>query len=410
MPIKKDLQELLHEKDRENKILKDISRAVSLSPNIDEILKRIIDVIDKITDCDSCFIYLIDQEKKELFLKASKIPRTKIMDTIRLKIGEGITGWVAKEKTPVAVKKDAYKDPRFKFFYSLPEDRYHAIISVPIINKGDVTGVINVMHKAPHDYKEDTISLLVFIADQIAGQVENARLYDEMKQRTKEIEAFAKISDTVVSNKYLDEILGFIVNITAEITGSKICSIMLLDDKKQELIIKSTQAVSKEYKNKSNIQVGHSIAGRVVSGKKPVAILDVKKEEAYMFPDIAKKEGLCSMLSVPMMVKDNVIGVVSSYTCQEQVFTERDINILQSIANQVAIVIENTKLMEETVTAKQALETRKLVERAKGILIERFGMKEDEAYKLIHKKSMNTRRTMKEVAEAVILSLDNEMK
>jgi len=229
-----------------------------------------------------------------------------------------------------------------------------------------------------------------------------------LREKEQEIAVLSQVSKIIVSGKYLEEILNLIVAVTAETMHSKICSIMLLNEKKQELIIKATQSLSEEYRNKPNIKVGQSISGKAVREKRPIAVLNVTKEPGYMFPQVAKKEGLCSMLSVPMAVKDRIIGVINVYTAEEHRFTEAEIDILQSIANQAAIAIENTQLMEQTLAAKEALEVRKLVERAKGILMSKFKMSEEEAYKTIHKKSMDTRKSMKEIAEAIILALDTK--
>jgi GAF domain-containing protein len=125
-----------------------------------------------------------------------------------------------------------------------------------------------------------------------------------------------------------------------------------------------------------------------------------------MFPDVARKEGFVSLLSVPMMIKDQGVGVINSYTTREHTFTKEEIDILQAVANQAAVAIENTNLSHEILAAKEALESRKLVERAKGILMRELGLSEDEAYRKIHKKSMDMRKTMKEVAEAIILAFD----
>ncbi|PIZ13831.1 MAG: histidine kinase [Elusimicrobia bacterium CG_4_10_14_0_8_um_filter_37_32] len=217
-----------------------------------------------------------------------------------------------------------------------------------------------------------------------------------------------QISRTIVSGKYLEEILNLIVNVTAEMMGSRICSIMLLDEIKQELMIKSTQSLSDEYRTKPNIKVGQSISGKAVQDKKPIVVTDVTKEPGYMYPQIARKEGLCLLLSVPMIVKERVIGVINSYTLKEHQFSEEEIAVLESIANQAAVAIENAKLMEETLASREALEARKLIERAKGILMKKYRMTEEEAYKSIHRKSMDSRKPMKEVAEAIILTLDTK--
>jgi GAF domain-containing protein len=142
----------------------------------------------------------------------------------------------------------------------------------------------------------------------------------------------------------------------------------------------------------------------VVLEKRPITVLDVKTESGYMYPDVARNEGIVSLLSVPMMLKDRAIGVINSYTRSEHQFRQEEISILQAVANQAAVAIENTHLSEEILTAKEALESRKVIERAKGILMKELGVSEDEAYKKIHKKSMDLRKTMKEIADAIILS------
>jgi AmiR/NasT family two-component response regulator len=107
-----------------------------------------------------------------------------------------------------------------------------------------------------------------------------------------------------------------------------------------------------------------------------------------------------------MLIKDRVIGVINSYTRSEHRFKKEEIDILQAVANQAAVAIENTNLSQEILSAKEALESRKIIERAKGILMRELSVSEDEAYKKIHKKSMDMRKTMKEVAEAIILASD----
>lgn len=236
--------------------------------------------------------------------------------------------------------------------------------------------------------------------------VEISVLKQIIKEKDKEIETLTEISQSIVSGRYLQDVLNIVVSLTAEMMGSKICSIMVLEKNQQELRIIATQSLSQEYTKKGNVKVGQSISGKVVLEKKPITVLDVTAEESYAFKDIARKEGLVSMLAVPMMLKGRVLGVLNIYTAEKHVFTGSEIKILQTVANQAAIGIENEKLTEETLLAKDALETRKLIDRAKGIMMHKFKMSEDTAYKTIHKKSMDTRKSMKEVAEAIILAME----
>lgn len=220
----------------------------------------------------------------------------------------------------------------------------------------------------------------------------------------KELEVLGKVSSTIASDMFLDDILKIIVAMTAELMGSKICSLMLLNEKGNELKLIATQSLSKEYINKPNVKVGQSISGRAVSERKLITVLDVKKDPVYSFPLFAKKEGLVSMMAVPLMINNKVIGVFNSYTSKPHKFTEREKKLVSAVANQAAMAIYNRELNDENKVLEKKLAERKTVEKAKGLIMRREGMSEEEAYKHIQRKSMDQRKTMNEVAENIILS------
>ena len=229
--------------------------------------------------------------------------------------------------------------------------------------------------------------------------------YDDHKSKNlKRFELLYEVSRAIASNRYLEEILLLVVGMTADLMGSKICSLMLLDEKKQELVIKATQSLSEHYRTKPPIKVGESVCGRAVQKKIPITVRDVMSESDYNYPDIAKMEGLRSLVSVPMMIKSRVIGVLNCYTISEHEFSEEEIRLLTGVANQAAVAIENTNLLAEKIAAVEALETRKRVERAKGILMKRHSIGETEAYRMLQKQSMDKSHSLKEIAEAIILS------
>lgn len=229
-----------------------------------------------------------------------------------------------------------------------------------------------------------------------------------MSPLTKQIAALSEISKAITSDLYLEDILKLIVSVTAQSMGSKVCSLMLLDEKSQGLVIRATQSISEAYNKKPPLKVGEGIAGKVMLTKKPITIYDVKEEKEYKYKDIAKKEGLVSLLCVPLIVKNKTIGVINLYTHQPHKFTNSEISILLAIANQAAMVIENTELMVKTKIIQEELEARKLLERAKGILMKEQNLSEDEAYRLMQKHSMDSRKSMRQIAEAIILA--SEMK
>ena len=404
MPSVAHLQQALREKTREADVLHRISASISNQLDLEAILKHIVEVVVEVTKADACLLYLLSDSQDELILRASKNPHPKLIGRITIGLGEGITGWVAQERTRVVIQSNANDDPRFKFFHNLPEDRYQAFVSVPIMAKKEVVGVINVQHKRPKRYQADEMALLSTIANQVGGAIENARLYDQMQRKALQVETLSQVSETVASNRLIKDVLELLVTMTAQMMNSKICSIMLLDEASGELRIAATQSLSEQYRRKPNLKVGQSIIGRAVKDRRPIIVLDVSTERDYMYPDMAKKEGLCSLLSVPMMVREKALGVINSYTSAPHVFTGEEIKLLQAIANQAAIAIEHTTLIEKSHEMQEALAVRKIMERAKGYLMRSKKLTEEEAFKLIQRQSMDFRKSMREIAEAVLLA------
>ena len=224
----------------------------------------------------------------------------------------------------------------------------------------------------------------------------------------KQIEALKEISTAISSDRYIEDVLRLIVTVTANVMDSKVCSLWLIDEKGDCLKVRATQTMNKEYLKERSLKLGEGVVGYVSQQNKPANILDVLKEPRYKEKELAKKMGLRSMLSVPMRVKDRVIGVINIYKSYLHEFTKTELDLLTTVANQAAICIENTELMVRSKVIQEELETRKLVERAKGLLMREHGMLEDEAFSRIRKKSMDTRRSMRDIAEAIILA--HEMK
>ena len=162
------------------------SRMAAADP-LHEVLGRIVDFVSSVVKCDSCFVYVL--ESKELVLRASKNPHPEIVDRLKMRVGEGITGWVAEHLTPVAVAAHAFKDPRFQYFNELPEDRYEAFLSVPIISRNKLVGVINVQHRQTHTYTQGEIQLISTIGFLVGSEVERARLEEENSQLSEELES-----------------------------------------------------------------------------------------------------------------------------------------------------------------------------------------------------------------------------
>jgi len=229
-----------------------------------------------------------------------------------------------------------------------------------------------------------------------------------MAQRTASgLEALSKISKAISSDLYLEDLLKLIVSVTAQALGSNLCSLMLLNDEGR-LVIRATQTVSENYMKKPPIKLGEGISGKVAAQNRPLAVYDLQKDKDYKYKEIAQSEGIVSLLCVPL--KGKVIGVLNLYTSAPHKFTKSETHVLSSVAAQAALVIQNTELMVKTKIIQEELETRKITERAKGILMRERKLDEAEAYRLLQKYSMDHRKSMREVAEALILTHDMKSK
>jgi signal transduction protein with GAF and PtsI domain len=183
-PAKKErLTRLAINKSQELSILHKIIETISYNLDLKEVLSRIVKIVSAVTKADSCFLYLVDGSA--LILRASLNPKPLEIGNVKLKLTEGITGWVASNKKTCAIAKEAYRDKRFKFINSLPEDRFEGFLSVPIIFRDKVLGVINVQHSKPKKYSDDEIKLFELVAKVTGGAIENASLFSE-KEALKE--------------------------------------------------------------------------------------------------------------------------------------------------------------------------------------------------------------------------------
>jgi signal transduction protein with GAF and PtsI domain len=176
-------------------LLHRISSIVSSEVSLDEMLGEIIGLTVQVTACDACLVYLLERESGEIVLRASQVPHVADFGNIRMKMGEGVTGWVAEHKSVVALESNAKSDRRFKRFQALVEDTYEAFLSVPLIASGDIIGVINVHHRQSHKHTSEEVGLLTFIGEQMGGAIsksvlseENARLLEETQEMKRQLE------------------------------------------------------------------------------------------------------------------------------------------------------------------------------------------------------------------------------
>jgi uroporphyrinogen-III synthase len=168
-------------------VLHEIGSRIAAADPLHAVLTRVVQFVSTTVPCDSCFIYVLEED--DLVLRASKTPHPDVVDRLKLRVGQGITGWVAEHRQPVAVGKHAFQDPRFQTFNELPEDKYEAFLSVPVLSRGKLVGVINLQHRQPHSHSRREMQLISMIGFLVGAEIEMARLESENTQLSERLEA-----------------------------------------------------------------------------------------------------------------------------------------------------------------------------------------------------------------------------
>ena len=167
-------------------LLLELGSQMASADALHEVLAGVVDFASALVKCDSCLIYVLEND--DLVLRASKNPHPEVVDRLKLQVGQGITGWVAEHREPVAVSKSAAQDPRFRFFHELPEDTYEAFLSVPLMSRGRVVGVINLQHRRPHVHNQPEIRLISTAGFLVGAEIEMARLETENSNLSQQLE------------------------------------------------------------------------------------------------------------------------------------------------------------------------------------------------------------------------------
>jgi two-component system, sensor histidine kinase PdtaS len=350
--VQERLEHEVRQKTAQLTALREMGRAINAAWELQAPLELITRRTAGVMGMDSCSIYLLDGDGERLVLKATTGLAAESVGKASLRLGEGLTGWAAQAGEPVAVA-DAGSDPRFKFLPETEESRFQSLLAVPLVNQGRVIGAMNVQTRANHSFGSDEVELLGLIADLAAGALEKALLYEGMQRQIAELSALAELSETIVSPRYLDEMLEVVVDMAARVMHARLCSLLLLDETTGELVVRATERGSAAYRNKPPLRVGEGIVGLVAQTGRPLAVLDVTADARYRHAGIARQEGLCSLLSVPLAVRERVIGVLNCYTAGPHRFTDEEVSLFSTLANQTALAIENARLVTNAAVVRE---------------------------------------------------------
>ncbi|MBI5755727.1 MAG: GAF domain-containing protein [Nitrospirae bacterium] len=349
-------------------ILSEISRIAHSTFDLKERLNAIVNTTAEKMGVDCCYVSLLDKDEKGLTLKAAKGLNIKAVDKVMLHIGEGITGWVAMEKLPVALR-DAHTDPRFKYVPETGEEKFRSMLAVPITIQDRCIGVLTVQTYDPKNYKEEEITLLSTIAREVGGIIRNAQLYQGMNQRLLELTTLHEIGQAITSTLELETLLKVIIKNSVRVIRAKGGVLRLLDPETNKLVVKAYCMPEEDAKKLiEQVDIGEGAAGVIVATENPLLVPDI--ELAQEFKGVSKI-AMKNMLGVPLKAKDKIIGTITLYdkvaeTGEESTtFTYEDLQLLTTLASQASIAIENAKLYQQTL--KNAREMETLFSLSKGL-------------------------------------------
>jgi signal transduction protein with GAF and PtsI domain len=325
--------------------LRAIARALSAASDLDSSLDLIARQTTEVMGVDSCTIYLLDPDGETLRLRATTGLARRALGRATLKVGEGMTGYAVQSGQPVYAA-EAHRDPHFKQVEEAEEMVFQSLLAVPLVIEERPIGALNIQTISPRRYEENEVELLSLIGDLAAGALAKAQLYDNQRRQLEELRALAQVSEAVTSPEYLGTILDLVTGMAARVMGAAVCSIFLIDESGRYLVLHSAQRTSSPHPGLPGppLLVGEGVIGRVAASGRPAYVRDVGDDPIYRRGELARAEGLVSLLAVPLMVRDRVIGVFNCYTAEERVFSEEQQALLMTLANQTALSIENAQL------------------------------------------------------------------
>src|SRR2546425_384309 len=267
---------------------------------------------------------------------------------LKLKLGEGVTGWVARAGRPAGVG-DVSKDPR----YIMVRRNVRSELAVPLEVNGVVRGVLNVDSDRLNAFTAENQELLQELGAQVAKVIHNTWLYEQLRLKARLFESLVSVGQAINSTLNLDDALKVITREACQLMAGKMCSLLLLDDTREWLDLRASHGASEAYLNKPQLSAAESLLGIVVRRKKPLQVENVQTSSRYQHVDIARRGGLVSLLSVPLVFGGQAIGALSVYTGAPHVFSNEEIRILSALADLSAIAIEKARLYERIVDVEE---------------------------------------------------------
>jgi len=330
-------------------LLYQVSNVIHSTLDSQEALQLIVSEAVRVMRASSGSVVLINPNSNFLEIHAAQgLPSS--AQRLQLRLGEGITGWVARHGKPARVG-DVRQDTR----YVAARLGVCSELAVPMEVNGEIRGVLNVDSDRTDAFSPDDQELLQELAIQAAKVIQNTWLYEQLRLKARLFESLASVSRTINSTLNLDEALHVITREACVLMRARMCSVMMLDENREWLDLRANYGAGKAYLKKPRLSVEESVLGVVVRRKKPLQLENVQISSRYQNVEVARREGLVSLLSVPLMFVGQAIGTLNVYTGRPYNFSNEEIRILSALAELSGIAIEKARLYERTVDVEEQL-------------------------------------------------------
>jgi signal transduction histidine kinase len=325
-------------------ILSEISRISNSTIDLTEKLRRIVEVVVRGTGKDGASVFLLDGSGKTVTLVAAVGLNQESIGKLSFPLGMGIAGWVAEQKVPLALE-EPYSDPRFQYVPESGIEKFKSLVAAPILDEDRCLGVIFVLSLSAWQATSSELTLLNTTANQISGVIKNAQLIQNIQDRLSELATIYEIGMALTSTLDLEQLLSLIAKNSAQSLRAQGCTIRLMN--LPEIVSHKTfssYSVIGDAILVTDVQVGPSIADRVAREKRPLLIQDIRRDSSFTSCTNGSE---CSIISVPLIYRDKVIGIITLYNKQEgHPFTEDDLQFLTTIASGASVAVENAAMYE----------------------------------------------------------------
>ncbi len=315
----------------ENRTLYRVITLVSSWIELSPMLQGIVDLATEATDCHACFIYLVEEDR--LRMRAASPVYEDLVDKVQMSLDEGLTGWVARHRTPEFIRENAMNDPRMKYFPELEEESFQSMVAVPILARSaDAIGVIVLHTEAPREFTEETLKLLMHIASLVSGAIENAQLYDQQRRRVDALTGLSRLAQEVAAPTDAGDISVAVTTGTRRLLGAQVCQLYRLDaDGSRLQMMASSPGAAPE----SSV----SAAGLVFAALPERA---ARPPARTLWPDL----DVADLLVTPLSIGEERIGLLCAGAAPGRPFSDEDTEIARAVAHLAAIALKRAELIE----------------------------------------------------------------